>query len=132
MIVGRQGQMCARSPSFLSPNLPDCIERKMSVESVERDHDHVTERGVTTGVQPKLLHRSPSAFEGNAEAWPDRPGGKKLCHATGMSQDSGPGTKREVEYKWSPTFSHCQLNAIGTHVKPGHDQITTIAWTEGG
>ena len=79
------------------------------------------ERGVIAEIQPKLLQQSPSAFEGNARAWPTRPGGKKPCHATGMSQDSGSGTKGEVESKWSPTFSHHQLNVIESNVPPGHD-----------
>ena len=65
----------------------------MSVKSVERHDDHMTERGVTTWVQPKLLQQSPPIFEGNVEALPDRLGGANPCHATGMSQASGPGKR---------------------------------------
>ena len=115
-VVGRQGQMCAMSPSFLSCNLPDCVEKRVSVESVERDHDHMTERGVTTRVRPKLLHQSLSACEGNAKAWPDWLGGEYPCHATGMTQVSGPGRRKRVEPKLSHSFSHYQLNAIGARV----------------
>ena len=90
------------------------------------------ERGMTAKIQPNLLQRNPSVFEGNARAWLTRSGGKNPCHATGMSQDSGSGTKGEVESKWSRTFSHYQLNVIGTHVQPGNDRTTTIEWTESG
>ena len=65
--VGRHGQMNAMSPSLLGTNFPDCIEKKESVESVERHHCQVSEKGVTTQIQLKLLQKSPFAFEGNAK-----------------------------------------------------------------
>ena len=85
--------MNSLSPTLSSPSLPNCVEKKVSIESVEKHNCQVIEKGATTKVQPKLLQKSLSAFEGNVEAWPGRPGGASPCHATGQSQASGPGGK---------------------------------------
>ena len=72
-VVGRQGQMCAMSPPFLSPDLPDCVKKKVSVESVERHHDHVTERGVTTWYDPSHGNNSGAGREKEQEFDPPPP-----------------------------------------------------------
>ena len=100
--------MCEMLPPLLSSDLQSCIEKSVSNEKFENTCDHMIEGGVITWVRPKLLQQSPSAFEGNAEAWPGWPDGENLCHATNVSQTCESGGNKKVEPRLPLPVNHYQ------------------------
>ena len=71
LVVNRQEPVDEMSSPLLRSNLQNCVEKRMSNETVTDNCDHVIEEEVTNRVRLKLLQQSPSAFEGKARAWPD-------------------------------------------------------------
>ena len=74
--------MNSMSSLLSSQMLPKIGEKKLLIENVEKKDCRVIEKGVTTQVEPKLLPKSPSAFDGKKEAWLDRTGWVNPYHAT--------------------------------------------------